>query len=229
MTDQLTHTEVEARGLIERYVARRLQGEGLERFEAHLIECPACQGDVRLGVAVAAAFRTRRRPRWHLPVLAAVAAAAVLLLFLRPSAGHGLKALGAVGDPPAYDVVEVRGGDLRQGDSLFLAAIEAYRRREWDAAERGFEGARAAGLTAPALDFLRGTTALMQGKAEVADQAFADLLAAGGSPYAGEARYYQAKARLRLGDGPGALTLLRASTFPAAAPLADSIEALLSR
>lgn len=229
MTDLMTHTDVEARGLIERYVARRLLGEELERFEAHLIECPACQGDVRLGVAVAAMFRTRRRPRWHLPALAGLATAAGLLLFLRPSADRRMVALGAVGDPPAYEVVEVRGDELQRGDSLFLAAIQAYRRREWEAAAQGFEEARTAGLTAPALEFFAGATALMRGRTETADRAFAALLATDHGPYAEEARYYQAKARLRLGDGRGALSLLRASSFPAAAPLADSIEALLSR
>ncbi len=229
MSAPLTHADIETEGLIERYVSRRLQGEALERFEAHLIECAACQAEVRLGVAVGATFRRKRRPAWQWAAVAGLGVAAALLLFLRPLASRGLTTLGTVGDPPPYEVIEVRGPDLQRGDSLFLSAVEAYHRREWPAAMRGFDAARKAGIDAPALDFLRGVTALMQGEAELADRTFTELLASGYGPYAEEARYYQAKARLLLGDGPGALSLLRASTYPAAGPLADSIEALLSR
>ncbi|UCG76283.1 MAG: zf-HC2 domain-containing protein [Gemmatimonadota bacterium] len=52
MTDELACRRLEEEGAVERYVARTLSAGELEEFESHLIECPRCQEEVRLAVAV---------------------------------------------------------------------------------------------------------------------------------------------------------------------------------
>ena len=66
MTQPLTCREVAERGLVERYVVRRLsEAEGLSDFEAHLVGCSQCQEDVRLAMTVRAELAARRPRRGH--------------------------------------------------------------------------------------------------------------------------------------------------------------------
>lgn len=227
--NDLTHDEIEASGLAARYVARRLHGAEREAFEAHLLECTLCQEEVRLGVAVAATFRRTQPQRRRWPALAGLAAAAILAFIFWPRSQAALRELGSVGDPPPYDAVEVRGVEISEAESLFVVGTARYRARDWDGAVSAFEAARRKGLVDPAISFLLGVSRLMTGDAK---GAAADLEGAGapiGGPYAEEAHYYEAKARLQLGEGTRALALLRATPGAAATALADSVEALLSR
>lgn len=227
MSRPQTHDEVEAKGWVERFVARRLIGPDLESFEAHLLECTQCQTEVRVGVAVAARFRAAPRRWWR--IAAPLAAAAILAVLLWPSHADEFRTLGLVAEPPVYDAVEVRAQPLQPGESLFVLGAAAYRTRDWHGAIEALTAAGRAGIDAPALRFLLGISQLMSGDAAAADRTLGELLDRDAGPYASEALYYQAKARLRLGEGDRALPLLRASGLPSAGPLADTVEALLPR
>ena len=83
---------VAQRGLVERYVADRLNEPDLSDLEAHLLTCAACREEVRLGSVVRAELgapvaqtmrpsRPRRGP-WF--ILGAAAAAAVVFVIARP-------------------------------------------------------------------------------------------------------------------------------------------------
>jgi len=78
---------------VHRYVAGTLEPGTLAEFETHLLGCAQCQAAVREGVAVRAALRDKAtapglerrdwRRRWW-PIPAGIAAAAAILLLLRP-------------------------------------------------------------------------------------------------------------------------------------------------
>src|SRR5438876_6834003 len=99
-----TCAEIAERGLIGRYVAGTLGGADLEALEAHLLDCPLCQAEVRLAVAIRGAVRepaiAATRPRMGLPLtIAGLALAAGIagVLLLRPRGRDARwKDLGAV-------------------------------------------------------------------------------------------------------------------------------------
>ncbi len=90
MTGELAmdHLQIEAGGTVERYVAGTLPSEERDRFEAHLVDCPACLDHVetaeriRSGLATSAPARKVRpsRPRALVPALAFAAGVALALV-----------------------------------------------------------------------------------------------------------------------------------------------------
>ncbi len=244
MTESLTCNDVVERGIVERYLAGRLDLPEAEAFEAHYLACPRCQEDLRVAAAVrhnlplVTNVQWLRR-RWSRPLLVGVglaAAAGFAALFLLPGdrVNPQLERLGAVLEPPVYLGVPVR-GEQTSADSLFAAAMSSYLARRYDEAARGLAVALAAGVdSAPAL-FFRASGLLMINRSRESAETFQRVTGLGDTPYLVEARLYRAKALLRLGRAGEAITELR---FAAAGlddlgrwaqALADSVEALVQR
>jgi hypothetical protein len=106
VTDLLTCERVGESGLVERYIAGRLSdATELTGFEAHLVACPRCQDELRLGLAVRAALaspRARRAPwRWLGAGVAIAASIGTLLLFRSrgPESRDGAPAAGPYRGP----------------------------------------------------------------------------------------------------------------------------------
>ncbi len=212
------------------FVAGRLSGAELERFEEHLLACPSCQQEVALGLEIrAAGSSVRGAPRrWAIPAL--VAAAAALALFIIPPTSDrtAIANLGQVEAAPVYLGIAVRGDEE---NARFDAAMRAYQRGDHAAALRDLRTAPA--LETPPALFFRGASELMLRRDQEAAATFTQLLALGDSPYHEEARFYRAKALLRRGEATAALRDLRAISDPGlmsrALALADSVEAAIPR
>src|SRR2546426_2991150 len=158
VTQPLTCREVAERGLVERYVARRLsEADGLSEFEAHLVGCRQCQEDVRLAMTVRTELAARRPRRiWPLWLGLAAAAGIAGLVVLRGK-GPDVRALGAVRDAPLYLGVAVRAPPAPP-HSLFERAMTTYTTGNYRAAATGLARALAARSdSAPALFFLRAS------------------------------------------------------------------------
>ncbi|MBI1723135.1 MAG: hypothetical protein HYR48_04430 [Gemmatimonadetes bacterium] len=225
------------RGLAERYAAGTLAADEARAFEDHYVGCEVCQREVRLAAAVRqavaeAAPTAPARRRWALIGGAgALAAAAVLVLVLRPgSPASRFAPLGAVLEPPIYLGVQVRGPGER-ADSLFEAAMDAYADRRYPEAAAGLEAAIARGVDAAPAEFFRGSSLLMLDRSAEAAESYRRVIALGETPYLTESHYYLAKALLRLGRGGQARDELRRAAARGgevaaqAAALADSVEA----
>jgi hypothetical protein len=250
VTTPISHSAIAHEGLAAGFVAGTLGTAERERFEDHLIECPQCQAEVALGLRIRAVGEPSLRAaplavpqpgtrRWMLP-LVGVAAAAVIIAVLPPRGDRAaLTALGGVPVAPVYLGVSVRAAsDAAEStfDASFDDAMAAYQRAEWRVA---FDALSALSQRSDAREasvmvhFFAGAAALMLDDAARADAEFATLLALADSPYHAEARYYRAKALLRLGRGREATRELRAvrdaELAPRAAALADSIEGLGTR
>ena len=222
-------------GTAEAYARNRLGPEAREAFENHLLACRHCQDDVLLVAAARAELlrheeTPRRQRRVGLAATAMLAAAAVVLLIVWPAARApgDVAALGSVAAAPSYLGVAVRGGPA---DSAFDAAMREYDTSNWDAAARALRAAAALGAPVDVAWFFAGASELMAGRAAQADSAFRRVLSVNDSPYGNEARFYRAKALLRLGRGRDALAAL--AEIPAditigahAAALSDSLRTL---
>jgi len=240
MSDRLSCDEVGAGFVIERYVAGTLSESETATFEAHLLTCERCQQEIPLAVAIREALpqakegRTRRPP-WFGTSMITVAAAAVLasvLLLSRDRVPDALTDLGRVTQPPVYLGVAVR-QESSQSDSLFDEAMAAYVTDDFAAAAAGLRRALAAGADAVPVQFFAGASLLMTDRPADAAEAFRSVIRGGDTPYAAEARYYLAKALLRLGRADEALRELRAvvggtaEIAGQARALADSMEAVV--
>jgi tetratricopeptide (TPR) repeat protein len=226
------------RGVIERYVARRLEESEAAAFEDHLAACPSCQAEVRLAVAVRAAAieathlvgRVWPKRAWWGAGLAA--AGVVGLLFLRSSGPNPeLTALGGVIEPPIYLGVPVRAAD-EPADSQFAHAMVAYGEGRYEESAAGIEAALAVGVDSVPAGFFLGASLLMLDRPEEAAERFRRVLALGDSPYLPESRFYLAKSLLRLGRGGEALRELELAARAddevgrRALALADSVRAV---
>ncbi len=220
----------EARDFVHRYVAGTLEPDELERFETHLLECPACQEAVKQGAAVRAALRepaggSRRLPvvAWTLPI---AAAAALALWFILPSEG-GLERLGQVDPVPAFDGLPIR-APTDSSNHLIDQGMSAYQAGDYR---------RAAGLlgdaferdSSPAVGFFLGVTRLKTGAPSRAVESLAAARQPPENPYAAEASLYLAKAWLQIGQADSALASLASirpsagATYEHARALADSV------
>jgi len=219
VTAPLTCAQVDARALVERYVADTLTDEGGRAdFEAHVLVCPRCQDEIRVAMAVRAELapvttRARRGQRvWPLGLGIAVAAGVAAMILSRASErSTRWQDLGAVPAAPIYLGVAVRGTPVR-GDSLFALAMKAYDDHRYDAATTGLRTALVAGADSAPAEFFLGAALLMGDRAPEAGAAFARVIALGDTPYLGEAHLYRAKALLRQGGGAAALAELHAIT-----------------
>ena len=235
--------ETSRRSNAERYAAARMTTAEAAAFEDHFVTCAECQSEVRLAsaiigglpsatVAPRSAKASRRAWIWGGGGLA-LAAGLVTLMILRSEPQRDLVALGGVREPPAYLGIPVR-SDAPQ-DSLFESAMGAYAERRYSAAAQGLRAALTAGQdSVPALFFL-ATSLLLDNRATEAADAFQRVLAYGDTPYRAEARYYRAKALLRVGRASEARAeLARLSpadgiVFDMGKALADSVARLRGR
>ena len=228
----------------ERYASQRMTVEEAETFEDHFVTCAECQAEVRFVSAVAGSFggaaepapalsRTRRRGLVG-GVALALAAGLVALMISRSQPRGELVALGGVREPPVYLGVPVRSQGARS-DSVFNAAMDAYARREFPVAAAGLRATLALDPGSVPAQFFLATSLLLDDHPRDAVDAFGRVLARGDTPYRAEARYYRAKALLRMGRGDdaradlAALTRADGAAFEMAAALADSVARLRGR
>ena len=118
--------------LAARYVAARLEGHELEDFELHLLSCAECRTAVREAAGMRGALRQRARPRparFMLPA-AAVAGAAMLVLWVNR---YPLHQLGAVDAPSLRGIVAVRAP--QESAAIFAErGVAAYQQKRYAAA-----------------------------------------------------------------------------------------------
>ncbi len=210
MDGKTTCGMAEARDLVHRYVAGTLEPDELDRFEAHLLECLACQEAVRQGAAVRAALRepaagSRRLPTaaWTLPL---AAAAALALWILLPSEG-ALERLGGVDPIPGFSGLPIR----TPADSGVLLAdqgMAAYQAGDYASAAELLHGAFERD-SSPAVAFFLGVTRLKTGEPSLALESLAAARESDNA-YAAEASLYIAKAWLQLEQADSALSSLAA-------------------
>lgn len=235
MPHDLTCTEAEERGYPERYAAGTLDDDAVSLFEEHFLVCARCQQSVALASAVrrsahAAPRRTRRR-RYVTGALALAAAATFAVLRLHDT--DSVRSLGRVETPPSYAGMAVRGASTPD-DTVFAAAMAAYDAGDYASAAAQLRALVNAGVTSPPVNFFLGASLLMTGQPQAAAAALAQVIAAGDTPYAGDARYYRALAFLQ-GDRPdSAEALLNAAvrdgaTTTAAAHARDLLRRLEAR
>ena len=228
--------------VVERYLAGGLSEEQREEFESHFLTCQRCQDAIVLGAGIRAAWpRVRARPprRWLLVGgglgMAAAAGLAALVLFTPKRVPEAVERLGALVQAPIYLGIPVRGGPSGPPDSLFAVAMTAYVAERFGEAAAGLQAALSAGVDSVPADFFLGASQLMTSRPADAAASFAKVIAAGDSPYLAEARFYRAKALLRLGEVSGALAELNQSAKLGgvigayARALADSVERVSRR
>jgi hypothetical protein len=220
------------------YLAGRLDEFARADFETHMLLCERCQDELRF-LSATRALAERHRPSLRASAWAAaalVAAAAVIVAVAWPRGAQPdsetLAALGRVDAAPVYFGLPVRGGD--NADSLFEAGMLAYDEGNWQTAERALRQAAALGSSPDVTWFFIGASALMADRAAFADSAFSRVIAQGEGPYLAEARFYRAKALLRVGDRSSAMTELarlpaRAAVTAHGAALADSLRSTRTR
>jgi tetratricopeptide (TPR) repeat protein len=217
---------------VHRYVAGTLAPAEVEAFEIHLLDCEACQGAVREGAAVRAGLRAgpgRRFPvlGWSVPLAAAAA-----LVWLVWPASDPLRRLGRVDAVPTFEGLAVR-ADPDSAARLADRGMAAYAAGDFGEAAR-LLGSAAALDPSPAIRFFLGISRLRTGEPDSALAALALALEPPDNPYAGEARFYRAKAWLALGEADSALAQLAAvpagaAVAPRAAGLADSVREVMAR
>jgi tetratricopeptide (TPR) repeat protein len=242
MSDRLSCDQVDAEFVIPRYVAGTLSPPEGAAFEEHLLTCERCQQALTLAVAIRGALpkakggRTRDVPWFGLSLatLAVAAALAMVVLLPRDRVPESMQALGGLTQPPVYLGVSVRQAPS-QPDSLFADAMAAYAMGDYTVAAAELPRAIAAGADAVPAQFFAGASLLMIDRPTDAVEAFRSVIAAGDTPYLAEARYYLAKALLRLGQTDEALRELRTAAADGAEisgearALADSVEAVAGR
>jgi hypothetical protein len=226
----------------ERYVAKLMAPPEAQAFEDHFVTCPDCQSEVRFASALVAAVpregmatppASAARPLWIAAGIALAAGLATFML-LRVQPRREFLALGAVREPPAYQGIPVRSADARH-DSLFDTAMESYLARRYGPAAAELRAALAAGADSVPAQFFLATSLLLDDKARDAADEFARVLSHGETPYRAEARYYRAKALLRLGRAGdaqaelGRLTPADGVAYDMGKALADSITHVRAR
>ena len=217
------------------FLGHELSGEALAQVELHLAACPACRTEVIEAREILAGGRGGGRRPGILAVLAVAAAILVVAVMLpRERAPAAVRRLGELAQAPVYLGVPVRQA-AAVPDSLFDSAMRTYAAGKYGDAATGLQRALTEGAdTVPTLFFL-GASLLMTDRPEPAAEAFRQVIASGGTPYRPEARFYLAKALLRMGNTEDALRQLRAAAgerseiAPEAAALADSVEAVARR
>ena len=191
----------------ERYAAARMTAAEAAAFEDHFVTCAECQSEVRLASAIigglpreAVAPRSAKASRrgwvWGGGGLALAAGLATLMVF-RSEPREDLVALGGVREPPVYLGIPVR--SVGTEDPLFESAMDAYAQRRYPVAVERLRAVLAAGQDSVPAQFFLATSLLLNNRANEAADAFQRVLAFGDTPYRAEARYYRAKALLRVG------------------------------
>jgi len=218
----MTCTQIESNDVMERYVLGRLSEEESVAFEAHYFDCPSClEGLQRMQTLQAELGRGRIGNRnsvsgwriWALAAAALILASLVVWNLSRPHQGavietkapqkaSALELLAKFG-PPAYQEPVLR-GTTKPSELAFRDAMKIYARGDYAGARAGLEAASRADATAPGPLFYLGICQLAGEQAGDAVATLARVTALGDSPYLEPARFYRAKAFLRMGDAAGA-------------------------
>ena len=228
--------EFQQQGTVARYVIGTASAAEAVALEDHYVECERCRNEVLLASAIrdgvsaipAASGGSRRTRRIMRAGLLLTAAAVASVLLIRVSAGRRLERYGALAAPPAYGGVSVR-AEVAAADSIFAAAMRAYRAADYGVAADLLENAIRAGMAPAPAEFFLGASLLQLDEAAAAAASFRRVIAVGPNIYYDEANYYLAKALLRLhrrAEALAALAAAAASSGAIAAParaLADSI------
>jgi len=231
-----TCDENSRRSNAERYAASRMTAAEAEAFEDHFVTCTECQSELRFASAILSGLPgatvvsrsvkpSRRAWIWGGGGVALAAGLAALMI-LRSGPTGDLVALGGVREPPTYLGIPVR--SVSAQDSLFEGAMDAYAQRRYSVAIGGLRAALAGQDSVPAQFFL-ATSLLLDNRAREAIDEYGRVLARGDTPYRAEARYYRAKALLRVGRAADArVELARLSpadgiVFDMGKALADSV------
>lgn len=216
--------------LLHRYVAGALSEAEASDFELHFVDCPSCQRAVREGAAIRAALRRRSsagRRRKQLVSLVPLAAAAVAAFWLLLPSEDAVQRLGRLDAPPSFRGLSVRAATDR-ARTLADSGMAAYVEGRYPEATRLLDGA-ARLEPSPGVSFFLGMSRLLDGEAGDALSALNAALDPADNPYELEARYYLAKAWLRLGEADSALGQLEHIPLDAgtigvrAVALADSV------
>jgi tetratricopeptide (TPR) repeat protein len=190
-----------------RYAAGKLEPSEARDFEDHLLDCPGCQGAVREAVALRAAFRGVQPSSLRRIAAAAGLAAAAVAVLAVAWPRDAVRALGRVDPAPGFRGLAVR-ADAADAANLADRGMAAYVDGDYAAAARWLAEAATAEDATPSVRFFLGISLLMRGEVEAAVGALERATVPEENPYAPEARLYLAKARLRMGDGHGALAHL---------------------
>lgn len=206
--------------IVERYSAAQLNEADTEAFEQHFFECEDCyralQDHAAIRAALARAPRETLSPatpsrtdfnRWWLLAAAVLLAGLGLVLWLAPWAGSPtdqvLIAASAVEAPP-YEPRTLR-SLAGEGELAFREAMVAYQEGDLDEAIPGLESAVALDEGLDKARFYLGACYLLEDEPEQAIASLNRVAETEGSPFQEWARFYRAKAHLRLGDLDAAL------------------------
>ncbi len=238
----LTCDEESRRVNAERYATGRMSAVEAAAFEDHFVTCAECQSEVRLASAIATGLAqtprsesgSRRRIWIWAATGLALAAALALMVVPRRGARSEIAVLGAVSEPPSYLGIQVRGAGA-PADSVFEAAMDSYAKGQYGKAAARLRAVLATGRDSVPAQFFLAASLLFDNKPSEAADVFQRVIALGDTPYLAEARYYRAKALLRLGrpaDAQAELSRLTDSggvVFEMGKALADSIAQLRAR
>ena len=225
MRTDLTCAEAEERGYPERYAAGTLDDDALPRFEEHFVACARCQQSLALASAVRRTARITpshaRRRLFYLSAALTLVAALATVAVLRVHGADSVRALGRLQTPPTYAGMPVRGASTPD-DTAFAAAMSAYDAGDYTTAAAQLRALANAGVAPPPVNFFLGAALLMTGQPRPAADALAQVIAAGDSPYAADARYYRAIALLQINQPDSAKALLSAAMRDAGTTAADT-------
>lgn len=241
MNDALTHEDIGARDLVERYVSRQLSDDETKVFESHFLTCERCQADIEVATVlrtVATAHPEPARAKHRVPARLVwstgfALAAGIVLVALWPR-GSPIEDLGSVVQPPLYLAVPLRSA-ITAPESVFNSGMEAYQQSRYGEAATSLARALQLGADTTRAGFFHGASLLMLDQPVAAADAFQRVIGRGDTPYLVEAHYYRAKALLqtgRPGDALAHLAVVEGADHELSTPahtLADSINARLRR
>jgi tetratricopeptide (TPR) repeat protein len=206
-------SEVRAGELVERYLVGRLSEAEREAFERHLLVCDACFEELETLWTLRSTLSRERGRRategsavapgraWRWAAAAALLLAAIGLGWWLWSRESSVWSELAAVEPPAWAPARLRGA-VDESTQRFRAAMERYAKDDFEAAIPGLEEAARLDPEAAQVHFYLGACHLLTGRPA---RAVASLEQAAGDPLLEEpARFYLAKAQLRLGDGASA-------------------------
>lgn len=212
-------TEIARTDTLEKYLLGELDEERACAFEEHYFACAECSDAVQDDAALLSelvderwAVRDKRHPEWSSQWVFLAAAAMLVLaigafLWLRAPSGSApspalLAELSAVEAPP-YEPKILRGGNDGP-DRAFHQAMAPYLSGDYATTVEGLEAVVAAAPGSIPVSFYLGTSYLLSDRPRDAIGSLGTVVEAGEMPYLEWARFYRAKAFLKLGDGEAA-------------------------
>jgi tetratricopeptide (TPR) repeat protein len=218
-------SEIAGTDTLEKYLLGELDEEKASAFEKHYFACAQCSDAVQDAAALISELADERwavadepRPGWT-SQWTLLAAAAVLVLAIGASFWLGspspsdlsptvLAGLSAIEAPP-YEPKLLRGTD-GGSDRGFREAMVPYLSGDYVGTIEGLEAVAAADPDLIEVSFYLGACFLLTDRPHEALESFGNVVETGEMPYLEWARFYRAKALLRLGDREAAKADLEA-------------------